>query len=170
MGELFHALGIDWRLLLASIVNFFLLFFVLRKFVYRPVLRMLEKREHMVADTVKRSEKVQAEEHRLAVRSVEELKAARIEAARIVERAAQHAEALRAQVLSEAHGEVAALVSDAKQEMAAEKASLHATVRDEVAHLVTAAAGKVIAQKLSGPADRRLVDSAVNRAAKELAQ
>lgn len=170
MGELFHALGIDWRLLLASIVNFFILFVILRKFVYRPVVRMLEKREQLVEDTVKRSERVQAEEHRLKARTAEELKGARIEAARIVERAAEHAEALKAQVVRDAHAEMAQMIADAKQELAVAKASLHATVRDEVADLVTAAAGKVIIQKLSGPADRRLVDAAVTRAARELAE
>ena len=44
MSELFSKLGIDWKLLIAQIINFLVLLFVLYKFAYRPILSMLEKR------------------------------------------------------------------------------------------------------------------------------
>mgnify|MGYP001588456271 CR=1 FL=1 len=46
--ELISKLGIDWKLLVAQIVNFFILLFVLYKFAYKPVLEMLEKRSKTI--------------------------------------------------------------------------------------------------------------------------
>lgn len=165
MSELFGKLGLDWRLLLASVVNFFLLFLILRRYAFGPILRMLEKRERMVVDTVKRSEDIQAEQRTLETRKVQALKAARVAAARLVAQAAEHAEALKAHVLAETHAEVQQMVLDTQAELALEKAALTAEVRAEVADLVAAAAGKVIEQKLTAPADRRLVEHAIARVA-----
>ena len=38
MSELLSKLGIDWRLLIAQLINFLILLFVLRRFAYKPIL------------------------------------------------------------------------------------------------------------------------------------
>lgn len=48
MGELLHKLGIDWKLLLAQAVNFFIILTVLRFTVYKPLLRMLSERRERI--------------------------------------------------------------------------------------------------------------------------
>ena len=42
--ELFGKLGIEWKLLLAQGLNFILLLIILRKFLYKPILKMLDER------------------------------------------------------------------------------------------------------------------------------
>ena len=49
--ELITKLGIDWKLLIAQVINFFILLFVLHRFAYRPILKMLKKR----TDTIDKS-------------------------------------------------------------------------------------------------------------------
>ena len=51
--EIFSKLGIDWRLLLAQVVNFLILLFVLRRFAYTPMLRFLEKRKNRIEKGLK---------------------------------------------------------------------------------------------------------------------
>ncbi len=50
MGVFIEKFGIDWRLLAAQAVNFFILFFLLAKFVYRPVISLLEKRRKRIEE------------------------------------------------------------------------------------------------------------------------
>ncbi|MCX6039859.1 MAG: hypothetical protein NTV69_01810 [Caldilinea sp.] len=47
------ALGIEWSLLLAQIVNFLLMIVLLRMFLYQPVLNMLNARKERIAQSMK---------------------------------------------------------------------------------------------------------------------
>ncbi|MBI3685123.1 hypothetical protein HY250_01845 [Candidatus Azambacteria bacterium] len=41
--ELFQKFGIDWRLLVMQIINFAILLFILKRYLYKPVMDMLER-------------------------------------------------------------------------------------------------------------------------------
>lgn len=57
MNELLSQLGIDWKLLLAQGVNFLILLVVLTKFVYRPLMKMVEERRKRIEFGIKAGEK-----------------------------------------------------------------------------------------------------------------
>lgn len=53
MSELFHKLGIDWKLLLAQAVNFLVILTVLRLTVYKPLLKKLRERRERIEQGLK---------------------------------------------------------------------------------------------------------------------
>ena len=57
MSELVNQLGIDWKLLLAQGVNFLILLVVLTKFVYRPLIKIVEERRSSIEFGIKAGEK-----------------------------------------------------------------------------------------------------------------
>src|SRR3990167_6951375 len=59
MSELLQHFGIEWKLLLAQLVNFGVLFFVLRKFAYGPLLGMLRERREKIAEGMRAAEESQ---------------------------------------------------------------------------------------------------------------
>ena len=60
MSELFSKLGIDWRLLVAQLANFLILLFVLRRFAYKPLLKLLEERKQRIADGLANAQKAKS--------------------------------------------------------------------------------------------------------------
>lgn len=56
MDQLIETFGIDWRLLLMQSVNFGLLLLILWRFVYRPVLAMIDERREKIAEGVRKFE------------------------------------------------------------------------------------------------------------------
>ena len=50
MNELFEQLGINWKLFLSQLVNFFILLFVLRAFVYKPFLAIIKERSKKIKE------------------------------------------------------------------------------------------------------------------------
>lgn len=56
MSELFAAFGLDIKLLLIQALNFAILLLVLWKFLYTPVLKMIDERREKVAEGVKKAE------------------------------------------------------------------------------------------------------------------
>ncbi|MDP3792366.1 MAG: hypothetical protein Q8Q89_01415 [bacterium] len=56
MQELFSQLGINWKLLLAQGVNFIILLIVLTKFIYKPLIKMIDERRQKIELGVKGGE------------------------------------------------------------------------------------------------------------------
>ena len=54
-------LGIEWRMLLAQLINFSIVFFLLWRFAYRPVFAMLEARRLKIAEGMANAEKIKAQ-------------------------------------------------------------------------------------------------------------
>lgn len=67
--EIFETFGLDWYLAIAQIVNFVVIFFILKRFLYKPLFNLIKKREDLVKETV---EKSQASEEALATAEKQE--------------------------------------------------------------------------------------------------
>ncbi len=63
-------LGINWKILIGQSINFIILLYLLKRFVYKPFLGMLEKRREGIIEGIKKSEK--AEETLRNVRAISE--------------------------------------------------------------------------------------------------
>jgi len=60
--ETLSSLGIDLKILLAQLVNFGILIFLLSKFLYKPVLKMLDQRKKKIAESIKKAEEIEKKE------------------------------------------------------------------------------------------------------------
>src|SRR3989338_2880597 len=97
--ELFEKLGMDWRLLLWQLVNFIVLFGVLTKLLYKPVLKMLDERSRKIAQGLKDAEtatlsRQKGEEERNYI-----VREARQEAQKIIEAARGEGEKAKSEIL-----------------------------------------------------------------------
>ena len=92
-------LGIEPKLLLAQIVNFLIIAFVLTKLLYKPILAMLEKRKKEIAQGLELTEKMRLAEEKYKEKEEKLLSEARREARTIVEAAEKEAGAQRHSLL-----------------------------------------------------------------------
>jgi len=76
-------LGIDWRLLLSQAVNFFLLLFILRLFVYKPLVNVLKERRQKIEEGLAKAEEAEERLHEVDEIGRQKIKAAEGEAAEI---------------------------------------------------------------------------------------
>jgi F0F1-type ATP synthase membrane subunit b/b' len=56
-----EGLTIDWKILIGQLVNFAILFFVLKAFVYAPFLSLMKKRREQIEDGIKKSKEAEYE-------------------------------------------------------------------------------------------------------------
>lgn len=54
--EVLREFGVDWRLLLAQVINFLIIFYVLKRYAYKPILAMLKKREQIIKESLEQAE------------------------------------------------------------------------------------------------------------------
>ncbi len=147
MEQLFDAFGIDWKLLIAQVVNFGVLFIALTYLLYKPVLKTLDERKEKVAkgvlDAEEAAEKLATADSEVSAK----LKTAESEAEGIVAGARDTAGAEKARILKEAEARAAQVAADA--DARAKEAALKA-LRDsekEIARLAVLAAEKVVREK-----------------------
>lgn len=157
MEELVKTFHIDGYLILAQLVNFFIVLGVLYKFAYGPVLQLLNDRtakiEKSLDDAKKIEEKLvaQGEEYKQVIAE------ARREAALVIEKANKTNEEKREAMIVKAKEEIGVIINKEKEKMLAEKAEALKDIKKEVAELVSLSLEKLTGKKLDDKADLAMV-------------
>ncbi len=164
--DLLTNLGIDWRLFIAQVINFIILLVLLQRFLYKPLIGMLDKREARLkkgldlTTEMEGKAKKMAEEHALMVRE------ARGEAERIISAALVQADTSRAELIEVARTESKRIVEEGKAILVEQQRVLIETAKKEVATLVVDATRKVIAELDGATPDPEKLNKAVVRLGK----
>jgi F-type H+-transporting ATPase subunit b len=161
MSELITKLGIDWKLLIAQIINFLVLLFVLYKFAYGPILAMLEKRQKKIEKGLKDADAAHKKLAESEEKQKEILHKARQEAKEIVEKARAQAEKAKVDIAAEAKNEGQKMIADAKEQIEQEKKKTLQEIKSEIGSLVVAAAEKIIDEKMDEKRDREIIEKAI---------
>lgn len=144
MTEFVHQFGINWKLLAAQAVNFFILFWILKRFVYGPVLSMIEKRRKEIKEGLEAAEKSQK---RLAEADAEKqaiLTQANQESLGIVSQSEIKAKEREKEILASTHKKAEAVVLEAKQKIREEKLKIEEEILRESRGLLKEAVAKII--------------------------
>jgi len=152
------ALGVNPLSILIHAVNFLILLFLLQRFLFKPVLKMLDDRATTIRDSVEAAERMRQETARADQERNEALREARRQAEEIVARANQEAERLRAEARTTAQEEAQRIITRAEQEANAERQATMQELRAQVADLAISAAERVIHRNLDHQAQRVLVE------------
>lgn len=156
-----ESLGLDIKLLLAQVVNFLMLLFVLKKFLYRPILKVLDERKKKIEDSLANAEKINKELIKLEEEKAKILKAAQTEAVKLAAEEKKFAEEQKEKILEEAKKKATEEVAKgsvlAKQELEKAKKEL----REEVLRLTEVMTKKVLARGLSDQEKHELIKKAI---------
>jgi F-type H+-transporting ATPase subunit b len=151
-------LGINLGYLLVQIFNFLIMFVVLKEWVYKPILGLLEKRRQTIAQGLEDA-RVAAEARANAERDAEKILAdARAEASRVVREATERAETAAKDVAAAAEVETAQAREEALTAVQGERERILNDVRGQVAALAIAAAQKLVGEALDEKRQRSLLD------------
>lgn len=157
------ALGIDLKLFLAQLLNFGVVFFVMWKWVYVPLLKTLDARATKIEQGLKDAAAAGGAKAAAEHERDKAIGAARQEAKRIIEEAAKLAETERVAAAQKTKAEVERIVTAGKERLVNEQAAMMADVRAQAAELVTLVAEKVLAEKMDSAADKKLIDAALKQ-------
>lgn len=151
----------------AQILNFLILLFILAKFAYKPLMKVLDERRARVANDLETAEKTRVEAEALKEQYSKQLAEARTEATAIIDKANKAGQKVHDDYVAQAQAEKDQMMAAAKQNIANEKDQAMTDVRAQAIALATEIAGKVVDQKLNSAADQELVaktaDSVLNK-------
>ncbi|MFA5133640.1 MAG: F0F1 ATP synthase subunit B [Patescibacteria group bacterium] len=160
--ELLTKLGIDWKLLIAQIVNFLVLMGVLYKFLYKPVLKMLDDRKEKIDQSLKHAEEIEKNLFKSEADKAKVLQEARNEAGKVIAEAKQMSERIREDLENKAKIESASILEQGKKQLALEKEAMFKEIKAEVADMVKAATEKIL-MNTDENADKKVIGKTLER-------
>lgn len=159
MGDIFGQLGINGAFLLAQVFNFVVLLLILRAFLYKPVLRMLESRKQRIAEGLQAAEVARQEADAERAELEAQLDKERREAMERIAAASKRGETLAAEIEAGARQDAQRIMEEARGEAVRERERIIAEAQDQIAELALLAAEKVIGRELADrEAQRAFVD------------
>jgi F-type H+-transporting ATPase subunit b len=160
-GTLFLAGGltdIDTTLFWSTLVLFGVFAFVLGRFAWGPLLRMIEEREKGIQDALEGAERAAAESKQLLEKHKQMLREAGREREEIIKKALREADTLKADLQAQARSESEAMIGRAREQVVREKNLAILELRQQVADLAIEAASRIVKSSLTPEAQKQLVD------------
>jgi F-type H+-transporting ATPase subunit b len=158
-----NLLNLSWQVILAQMMAFAILVWVLGKFLFRPIQGILVARQDEVRGTL---EQVAADRRAMEQSRQEyEQRLATIEAeARDkIQGALKEAQALKDEVIATAQTEADRIVRRGEEEIRREKQKALVELREEVADMAVMAAGKILGSAIDDQRHRALIQDFVSK-------
>jgi F-type H+-transporting ATPase subunit b len=137
-------IGFDWRIAMANFINFVIIYFLLNKFVFKPLASNLEERSQKIKDGLQHAEDAKSLKSKATEERDQMLLEARQEANKIVTAAKDKETDTISGAADKAAVQADKILAEAREKTAAEHDVMLATFRAEAGELVVAAAEKLL--------------------------
>ena len=139
----------DVGLLFWTLISFAILFFVLKKFAWKPIVGTVNDREQSIKDALASAEKARIEMENLTADNERILKEARVERETMLKEAREIKEKMITDAKDEAQVQANKMVEQAQAAITNEKKAAMAELKSHVAGLAVDIAEKVVREELS---------------------
>jgi F-type H+-transporting ATPase subunit b len=137
-----------------TLIAFLVVFFILKKFAWKPILETLQAREKHIADSIATADKVKAEMALLKSENEALMVQAREERSQMLKEAKETRDRIVAEAKEKAKSEASKIVADAQLAIEQQKNAAITEVKNQVGNLVLEVAEKVLRRELSNKAEQ----------------
>ena len=151
-------LGVDPWTALFILLNTLTIFFVAKKFLFKPVMKIISDRQKEIDDLYADAGAAKEQARQLQESYQQKLSAAQETSDRIVKEAVARGQSREEQIIRDANAQAAAIMDKASQDLAQEKKKAINDAKNEISDLAMAIAGKVVGHALEGADQASLID------------
>ena len=141
-----------------TIISFFLVMFLLNKFLFKPVMKIISDRQKEIDDLYADAGAAKEQARQLQESYQQKLSAAQETSDRSVKEAVARGQSREEQIIRDANAQAAAIMDKASQDIAQEKKKAINDAKNEISDLAMAIAGKVVGHALEGADQASLID------------
>lgn len=155
-------LGVNPFTALFTLANTVALFLVLKKFLFKPVMEMIDARQKEIDDMYADANEAKSAAQSLQAEYEQKLSQAVQTGERLVKEAMARGQSREEEILRQANREAAAILDKANADIAQEKKKAINDAKDEISVIALAIAGKVVGRELTDADQSHLVDSFID--------
>ena len=158
MGYFEEFIGVNFWTALFVLLNTLTIFFVAKKFLFGPVMKIITERQQEIDDMYTKAGQAKEQASILRSEYEEKLSQAQITSERIVKEAVTRGQNREEEIIRQANAQADAILSKASADIAQEKKKAINEAKDEISVLAMAIAGKVVGRVLDDSDQTLLVD------------
>ena len=155
-------LGVNPWTALFILLNTLTIFFVAKKFLFGPVMKIIDDRQKEIDDLYAGANTAQQQAQAMEAEYKQKLSAAQATSERIVKEAVARGQNREEEIIRKANQDAAAIMDKASADIAQEKKKAINDAKNEISGLAMAIAGKVVERELSGADQAKLIDSFID--------
>lgn len=155
------ALGVNLTAFLVQLASFVILFILLKKFAFGPIVAMLDKRHKTIDNGVKLGQKMEQEQHKLEDKMAKEMREARHEADRIIANAHKEARGVVREAEKAAHKKANAMIADAQVRIEEEEKQAKKKLEKDLVGVVSEATEAIVGEKVDTKKDAEIIKKAL---------
>ncbi len=144
--------------ILAQILSFFLLLFLLRHFAWKKILGLLDQRREKISSQLGEIENTKLEIARLKADYVSKIASIHQQAQAKIDEAIEEGKKINAQMRKKAHEDAQDIIIDARNQVKYEVSKVQEQLKDKIVDIALSAAKTVIQEKLTEDGDRKIVE------------
>jgi F-type H+-transporting ATPase subunit b len=165
LQQIAQTFGVDWQHLIAQIISFGIVCFVLNRFAYRPVLAILEKRRQQIAEGLSNAEKIKAELARTEAQRQEKMAEVNAQATKMIEDARAAAKRVQEMETQKAIAAAEQIVAKAREAAERDHDRMLGDLKREVGRLVVETTATVTGKVLTPEDQQRLAEEVTKQLA-----
>ena len=162
MGYFEEFIGVNLWTALFTLLNTLTVIFVGTKFLFKPVMKMIETRQTEIDDMYASADAAEKNAKALENEYNEKLAAAKDTSERIIREAVARGQSREEEIIRQANRDAAAIMDKANADIELEKKKAINEAKDEISDLAMAIAGKVVGRSLTDADHAQLVESFID--------
>jgi F-type H+-transporting ATPase subunit b len=155
------ALGVDGKAFIIQLITFVLAFFVLKRYAFKPITKMLDERHKTIEAGVSLGEKMKRDQVALEAKVAETLAEARKEADGIIANAQDAGRQAVREAEDKAREKATSILTEAEARIATDTARARKKLEGELVGLISDATEAIIGEKVDAKKDAQLIDRAL---------
>jgi len=160
--EILSKIGFDWRMGLANLVNFLIIFWLLKRFAWKPIQEKIKQREDKIEKGLEDAEKAAGELAMAQENYNKKINEAKKESNLIIAKATEQGRELINQAGDKAERRANQIIAQAKKTISKEKEKMLSDVKNETVNIAFEITGKILKQKLNSKTDAQLIKKLIS--------
>lgn len=161
--EMIKNFGVDPILLGAQVVNFLIIFFILKKFLYKPVLDVLKKRQIIIKDGLKQAEEARIKLEKVVIDEKDILRQAQLQSKKIIEDAKYESIKMSKRMNDDAKKQTEKMLKDAKDQITRESHEAEKRLAINTTKIAVSILEKALSEFFSTREQKEIVSNALRK-------
>jgi len=149
MMEVLNNIGFDWQIALANFINFLIIFWILKRWVFGPVGKIIAERKEKIQLGIDQAQQSETELLIAQQKAEEKMKSARSQANQIVADAKEKADDQIAHAKNKASTEAMDIVKKAQVQIKKDKVHMEKELSEKTAGLIVLGVSKILDEQVT---------------------
>lgn len=155
-----------WHIVI-SLANLVILFLILKKLLFKPVKKIVDKRQKEIESEYKKAEKTQTEADAIKAEWEGKMATAEAEADKIISDAVERADSRNEVMLYESREKADQIIRKAKADIERERKDARETIKKEIVDVSQTLSEQIIGREINMDDHRDLIDKAIDKIGEE---